>query len=197
MKRQHNQLMKAARMETETQMSRCTELKHSPTAYAGTLNVVGDFFDATSIPQGSGGQFVRVGSEITLKSVHYRLSLQSTATSQADAGLARIIVFQWHMDSTNVAPALIDILEGPSILQVIDDFYNQEGSQRYTIIDDRVVNFGMAGPETVFVCFSDQANHIDPKYTGSLGGTNHIYVVVAGIGSASYEVTTNVYYTDS
>lgn len=201
MKRQRNQLMMAAKMETERQLATNVEEKWSPFFFTNsTLLSIGTIQDISETLQSTLGFEGRVGQAVNMKRFTLRLSLHSTATSQADAAIARVIVFQWYNDGQVDVPDAGSVLDfsTPGTSDPVTANYEYNTRTQYNILCDKVLSVGMAGPEISYIETGDIVPPLSQlQYTSVLHGVNGVYLLIIGTGSATFTYGAMMYYTDA
>jgi len=167
-------------------ISKEIETKHIDAAVSNTVSgPTGLLTDMTLVGQGTGDQ-VRIGDKI--KPVSIEIKGQILANSIIDRNLMRIIVFQWHPNSTSPVPVSSDILlyTGSAANCVISP-YQWDTRANFTILHDKTyVLQGNASSNNYLHPFHFK---VYPKkaisyIAGSTAGLNKIYCLVLSDSSA-------------
>lgn len=154
----------------------------------------------------------RLGDDIKIKSLEVKLSLESLDTHKS--GSVRVLIFQWHSDSTYMLPTPAYIYMS-SVSGTIDalSFFNEDikTAQGITVLYDRLIPISPAG---LFDNGGDQISKSikvplkwakkNVKFTnGATTGRDHIFMIInadragAGTDAVQMKYIARMHFTDA
>jgi len=120
-----------------------------------------------------------VGDSVDLLHLSFRLSYYANTT--AITNTLRLIVFQWNIDPSTLAPSLVTLLAAPiAANDIVVQHYNFQGSRQedFGILIDETIVVGTGGPASVFKRYERKIGTRLQFDLGSNTGTGQIYCLV-------------------
>lgn len=169
------------------------------TASISTLSVTDTaaIFDLCNIAQG-GGDSERNGDQLTLRSFEMRYDVVFPLVTPDGTNLLRVIVFQWHPNSTPTAATLLI----SSVTQPWNSPYAHDSRFQFKILYDKTVKISLNGPAVASErCFIKSINKRKVQYnSGGNVGTEKLYLLVvsnsAAVGHPIFDCVYKTNYSD-
>lgn len=168
------------------------ELKRIVGTTSATASATGAVVYKTAIAQGDSYDG-RTGDKIRVHSVEWTAAFTDTANN-----LCRFVLVE-DTSNTGAAPAVTDVLSGANVFAHMNPIY--EIQHRFRVLLDVVLATSAAGEQYVI-----RRGTLKPKHfvyyngtdaTSSAGGKNAIYaVVISAASTGTYNLTTNIRFTD-
>lgn len=221
-KRSYTRQQKAIKSEVKRALIRKGETKYLPifsSSAAVAASTAGVFTSLTQIDQGP-SQNNRIGNQVTLKKISFRMSIVPAENPAADTyNRVRVMIFKWKEDDGVNTPALGEILDSTSTsagILPVEWPLNHVTRRDYTIIYDKVFTlnptfaFNSSGVATGdFSRAESRTINVNRKLSGEVmfnGGsgvfTGHgkVYLLVvsdsAAVPHPSYAFAGNIFYKD-